>query len=104
MLKKNLLVLAALLLAANSSAVGAQTIEKNGREIIKLKMGDSTLSLDHWKHQRTLNNECFHCHSTQVGKISDWNKETAHKVCIACHDLEEKGPVTCKQCHPKIKM
>jgi cytochrome c553 len=102
MMKKRVLVLVTLLMAAISSTALAQTPKENGREIITLKMGDSDLRFDHWKHQRTLKNECYHCHATKIGKIDDWSKETAHKVCIACHDLEDKGPVTCRQCHTKL--
>lgn len=98
---QRVLVLLTLLVAAIFSTALAQATPDKGREIINIKMGDSQLPFGHWKHQKTLNSECFHCHASKIGKIDDWNKETAHKVCIACHELEDKGPVTCRQCHPK---
>lgn len=77
----------------------AETPENVGPDIIKLKMGDKTLNFQHWKHQKLNNNECFHCHKNQEWKIKKWDKEVAHQVCIACHDLNDKGPVECKECH-----
>jgi predicted CXXCH cytochrome family protein len=71
----------------------------NGPEVISIKMGPEVLSFTHRKHQITTKNECWHCHRTVDGKIDGWNKETAHNLCISCHDLEDKGPVECKQCH-----
>jgi len=98
-----LLVLIALSMTAISSAALAQTPKANGREVIKLKMGELQLPFKHWKHQKDLNNECFHCHNTKIGKIDGWGKDTAHKICIACHELEGKGPASCRQCHTKPK-
>jgi hypothetical protein len=85
-----------------SMAAFAETPKNVGPEIINLKMGVMVLPFSHRKHQTFLNSECFHCHPKKTGgKIESWNKETAHQICISCHDLEEKGPVECKQCHKK---
>ncbi|MDD2898819.1 MAG: cytochrome c3 family protein [Desulfuromonadaceae bacterium] len=73
--------------------------ENIGPEIIRIKMGDHVLDFQHRKHQLSNNNECFHCHKPQEWKIKKWDKEVAHQVCIACHDLNDKGPVECKGCH-----
>jgi len=99
--KRVLLVLVALSMTAISSAALAQTPKNKGREVIKLNMGDLQLPFKHWKHQKDLNNECFHCHNSKIGKIDGWGKDTAHKICIACHELEGKGPASCRQCHSK---
>jgi hypothetical protein len=72
-----------------------------GPEVINLKMGVMIAPFTHRKHQKLLNNECWHCHKTVNGKIDDWGKDTAHTICIACHDLYEKGPVECRACHKK---
>jgi predicted CXXCH cytochrome family protein len=101
MIKQLVLMLVLLSIAAVSSAAVAETPKDKGREVIKLKMGDMELPFKHWKHQKSVNGECFHCHNTKIGKIDNWGKDTAHKVCIACHELEDKGPVTCRQCHGK---
>ena len=101
-MKRIVLMLGLLSIASLSAAAVTEKPQDNGHEIINLKMGDTTMPFKHWSHQKSLNNECFHCHNTKIGKIDGWgNKETAHKICIACHDLEEKGPVACLQCHPK---
>jgi len=100
MKKQLVLVLALLALAAGASAAVTEAPKEKGREIIRLKMGELELPFKHWKHQQTLNNECYHCHNTKIGKIDGWGKDAAHKICIACHELEDKGPITCKQCHP----
>jgi predicted CXXCH cytochrome family protein len=103
MMKRIVLMLGLLSIASVSVAAVTETPKDNGHEIITLKMGDTTLPFKHWAHQKSLNGECFHCHNTKIGKIDGWSKETAHQICIACHDLEDKGPVTCLQCHPKPK-
>jgi hypothetical protein len=96
-------VLMLLSLTAISSVVLAETPQNKGPEVIKLKMGDMVLPFQHWKHQKSAKYECFHCHNTKIGKIDGWGKDTAHNVCIPCHELEDKGPVTCRQCHTKPK-
>jgi hypothetical protein len=83
-------------------SVFAETPTNHGPEVIKLKMGDLVLPFMHWKHQKILNDECFHCHATKIGKIDDWSKETAHNLCISCHATGHKGPVECEQCHKNI--
>jgi hypothetical protein len=77
----------------------AGSAQNPGPEIIKFKMGDLYLNFQHWKHQKSTNNECFHCHNPQEWKIKEWDKEIAHQLCIACHDLNDNGPVECKGCH-----
>jgi len=72
-----------------------------GPEFINLKMGVMELKFQHWKHQTSLHNDCFNCHKTKIGVIDGWSKDVAHKVCIPCHDLENKGPVLCQECHKK---
>ncbi len=81
------------------SILATETPENLGPETIELKMGNYTLNFQHRKHQILNNNECFHCHKPQEWKIKKWDKEVAHQVCIACHDLNDRGPVECKGCH-----
>jgi len=103
MIKRLVLVLGLLSMAVVSYAAVATTPVDNGPEVIRLKMGDMELPFKHRQHQKILNQECYHCHNTKIGKIDKWGKDTAHTVCIACHELEDKGPVNCLQCHPKGK-
>ena len=70
-----------------------------GPDIINLKMGVMVLPFQHWKHQSTGNFECFNCHKAKIGKIDGWSEAFAHKTCIPCHELENKGPVQCHECH-----
>ncbi|WP_243374173.1 cytochrome c3 family protein [Geotalea sp. SG265] len=101
-MKKALLLILVVCISGLSVTVLAATPKNVGPEIINLKMGVMILPFSHRKHQKELNGECFHCHpKASAGKIDNWGKETAHKICISCHDLEEKGPVECKQCHKK---
>jgi predicted CXXCH cytochrome family protein len=85
---------------ALTSVMASQPVDR-GPEIINLKMGVMELRFQHWKHQTSVKNDCFNCHKTKIGVIDGWSKETAHKVCIPCHDLESKGPVQCHECHNK---
>lgn len=103
MIKRLALTLGLLSIAAVSSAAVQSPGKNGGPEVIGLKMGDMELPFQHWKHQTRLHYECYHCHNTKIGKIDNWGKDTAHTICIACHELEDKGPTTCLQCHPKAK-
>jgi len=84
-----------------TSTVIAAKPENNGPQIIKLKMGKKTIEFTHHKHQKVTDNKCWECHDKKSGKIDNWNEATAHRLCIPCHDLNEKGPVSCKGCHKK---
>ena len=98
---KNLIATATLLsLLAISAVANAETDIDKGREVINVKMGWMTVQFKHWQHQKQVNNECFHCHTTKIGVIQGWgeNANTAHTLCIPCHD-REKGPTECRQCH-----
>ena len=75
--------------------------QNNGPKIIKIKMGTKILDFNHHKHQQDVDNHCWECHDKKTGKIDNWSEATAHKLCIPCHDLYEKGPVNCKGCHRK---
>ena len=90
-----------LLSLLNASTVMAAKPENSGPKIITLKMGEKTIKFTHHKHQKVTNNNCWECHDKKNGKIDNWNEATAHKLCIPCHDLNEKGPVNCKYCHKK---
>lgn len=82
-----------------AAVFATETPENIGPEVIQMKMGAKILSFQHRKHQKINNNECFHCHKPQEWKIKKWDKEVAHEICIACHDLNDRGPVECKGCH-----
>lgn len=88
-----LLLPAALLFAATPENIGPKTID--------FKMGTKTIVFTHRKHQQLVKNNCWECHDKKNGKIANWGEATAHKLCIPCHDLNEKGPVVCKGCHKK---
>lgn len=88
-----ILLTASLLFAATADDLGPKTIE--------LKMGKKTVLLNHRQHQQLTKNQCWECHDKKIGKIENWNESKAHKICIPCHDLNEKGPVMCKGCHKK---
>lgn len=99
--KSMILTVAALItLVVPFTALAAKS-ENPGPEVIKLKMGKKTLEFTHRKHQKLSNGQCWECHDKKLGKIENWSEATAHKLCIPCHDLNEKGPVTCKSCHKK---
>jgi|PlaIllAssembly_1097288.scaffolds.fasta_scaffold1062510_1 predicted CXXCH cytochrome family protein len=84
-----------------TSAVLAAEPENKGPQNIKLKMGGKTIDFSHHKHQKLAGNKCWECHADKKGKIENWGEATAHRLCIPCHDLNEKGPVSCKGCHKK---
>jgi hypothetical protein len=96
-----LLMISVLSFPAVSSNVFADAPKDLGPEVINLKMGTMNLPFQHWKHQTSLHKECYNCHKTKIGQIDGWGKEVAHKICIPCHDLENKGPVLCQECHKK---
>jgi hypothetical protein len=95
-MKKTLL----LLMLCASMAAYATAFAGAGPEVIPLKTGTPPLSFAHWKHQLANGSECFHCHKgAEGGKIEGWGRDAAHGLCIPCHDMNDKGPVECKQCH-----
>lgn len=82
------LVLVLLLIAANAFAA----------DVIKLKNG---VVFNHAEHQSDKVGLCSACHAAEPGKIAALGKEWAHKTCIECHDIFEKGPTKCEGCHKK---
>lgn len=88
-----------LCLSLQSAPIFAETTMNPGPEVIKFKMGDLVLPFSHWGHQKSLKNDCSPCHADTSWKIGGWSKETAHTLCIACHQTKKKGPVECKECH-----
>jgi len=86
-----LVVLISVVLACNAFA----------SDVINLKNG---VTFSHLSHQTEKIGLCSACHvetSGTPGKIPGFGKEWAHKSCIECHDIFEKGPTTCKGCHAK---
>jgi predicted CXXCH cytochrome family protein len=101
-MKKSLVMAAAVTVIAGAVAYAAEKPPQDkGREVMVFKMGIMELKFQHWKHQSLVKNDCQACHKRGIGVIDDWGKETAHRVCIPCHDLENKGPVQCHDCHGK---
>lgn len=98
---KKILVLAVILfnVTVYSTGYAADAPKGAGPDLIPLKTGAVPMQFPHWKHQFSNGSECFHCHKADGGKITGWGKEVAHEICISCHDLNDKGPVNCNQCH-----
>lgn len=96
-MRKRMLLIATLSGIVFCSTVLADTPKGSGPEVISMKT--VVMLFPHWKHQVYNGSECFHCHKAEGGKIDGWGKEAAHGLCIPCHDLNDKGPVECKQCH-----
>lgn len=101
MLKKQFSLLLVIVSLLCASSVMAAKSENIGPEVIQLKMGKKTIEFSHRTHQKLTKNQCWECHDKKNGKIENWSEATAHRLCIPCHDLNEKGPVTCKGCHKK---
>lgn len=79
------------------ASVYAEAPKGAGPESISFKT--LKMPFPHWKHQVYNGSECFQCHKTDGEKIAGWGQEAAHTLCVSCHDLNDKGPVSCKQCH-----
>ena len=101
-MKRSILTIMLLSLLVAAGPVFSETPANSGPEIIRFNMGDLVLPFRHWKHQKSLNNECHHCHGSTIGKIDAWDKDTAHLICISCHTDRHKGPTECIQCHSNI--
>lgn len=97
---KKILLLGALLSSTIVYSTALAAAPKGaGPDVINLKTGSVQLPFQHWKHQVYNGSECSNCHKGEGGKIEGWGKEAAHTLCIPCHDMNDKGPVECKQCH-----
>jgi predicted CXXCH cytochrome family protein len=81
-----------------TSNVLAEALKNPGPEVMYFNMS-VPIPFNHWKHQKLAKDDCLHCHDRKGEKIKGWGKEIAHKICIPCHDLDEKGPVLCHECH-----
>jgi len=96
-----LLPILLLLFAGFSPAVQAAATKDLGPEFINLKNGPKPLPFSHRKHQLLQDSDCSQCHYPEKWTIDDWGKDVAHSMCISCHDLNDKGPVKCDDCHQK---
>lgn len=68
-------------------------------ETIVLDTSEGRITLPHLAHARKFH--CNTCHSeVNPGKIA-WDKDTAHAYCRDCHKKNNKGPMTCTECHKK---
>jgi hypothetical protein len=101
MKKRIILVISSLILSGYVATAIADSPKDRGRDVIDMKMGIMDLKFHHWKHQSLAHDDCYACHKTKIGVIDGWGKDVAHKTCIPCHDLENKGPVQCHECHGK---
>ena len=103
MMKSTLSIILLLSLIGVTASVFAEIPMEAGPKIIEFKMGDLVLHFKHWHHQKSLDNKCSLCHTTyKSGKIENWNKETAHALCISCHETRKKGPTDCQRCHNSV--
>ena len=81
-----------ILLFTGTSAIAADIVEfKNG------------VVFNHLSHKTDKAGLCSACHEGEPGKIPGFGKEWAHKNCIECHDIFEKGPTKCDGCHTRKK-
>ena len=101
-MKRALSIILLLSLMGVSVSVLAEISLDAGPKVIKFKMGDLVLPFNHWSHQKSLESKCSPCHVSKTGKIENWSKETAHALCIACHESKNKGPTECQQCHTSL--
>jgi hypothetical protein len=85
-----------------STLVSAASIYNRGPEIITFKKGILSKPFLHWKHQERSKDNCQQCHEygNEEGKIDEW-PNVAHNICISCHEVNNKGPVKCLECHDK---
>ncbi len=96
---RSILLLALLIACLVAAPLFSDAQQNPGPEILSLKNGTTPLQFQHRKHQKLQNSECFHCHKPDKWKIDNWGKDIAHELCISCHDLNDKGPVKCENCH-----
>lgn len=101
---RNLTMILILAFLGVTSTVLAEAPKNRGSEVLNFKMGIVDMPFQHWKHQKLAKDDCLHCHDRTGEKIKGWGEEVAHKICIPCHDLDEKGPVLCHECHSKKLM
>ena len=88
---KKLIVAAAMVAFAASSALAADTV------VMKAKNGDVTFN--HKAHGAA--GGCKACHGEGApGKLT-LGKDAAHKLCKGCHETKKAGPTKCVDCHKK---
>jgi predicted CXXCH cytochrome family protein len=63
-----------------------------------------TVVFYHNNHVNEVKGDCKVCHELAPGKIEGFGKESAHKLCIGCHEPHDgmpEGPTNCEGCHRK---
>ena len=93
------ILMLSLFISIIAASTNSDALQNLGPETISLKNGTLPLQFMHRKHQNLNNSECFQCHAEGKWKMDNWGKELAHSMCISCHDLNDKGPVKCEDCH-----
>ncbi len=85
-------IITAMLLAATVS------FADEGPAVLHFKNG---VTFPHRAHQGYMKSDCKQCHRKQVGKIPDFGKDVAHRMCRTCHAIRQAGPAACRDCHKK---
>jgi len=78
--------------------VAVSSFAEDGPENLKFKNG---VTFPHRAHQNYYKSDCKQCHRKAVGKIPDFGKDIAHRMCRTCHAIKQTGPAACKDCHKK---
>jgi len=78
--------------------VAAISFADDGPEVLKFKNG---VTFPHRAHQKYIKSDCKQCHRKSIGKIPDFGKDIAHRMCRTCHAMRQAGPAACKECHIK---
>jgi predicted CXXCH cytochrome family protein len=69
---------------------------------ITLQAKPGNVTFPHKAHIDRVKGDCKTCHDSATGgKIADFGKDKAHKMCWDCHKAQGKGPTKCNECHKK---
>lgn len=89
---KKFIAAAALVMFAAGASMAADTITLTAK--------NGNVTFNHKKHQDDLK-DCKVCHGDKTGKIENFTKDAAHKLCKGCHEEKKAGPTKCGECHKK---
>jgi hypothetical protein len=69
----------------------------HGPETITLTAKNGNVTLPHAQHAAMI--DCGTCHGEGPPGAIEFDRESAHALCIGCHQERGAGPVKCAECH-----
>jgi predicted CXXCH cytochrome family protein len=93
------MIVAAVMIAAVAGASFAVAV----RDRMEFPAKNGMVIFYHNNHVNEVKGDCTVCHDKTPGRIQDFGRDYAHRICIDCHKDPNgaEGPTKCDECHKK---